>query len=53
MKILRNWYFRNAQWYHFWRPQSSTVGGIILGVTIGIIICLVLWMITLSYTPNF
>ena len=36
-RFLNNWINKDAEWYHFWRPQSDFVGGVIMGVVLLIV----------------
>lgn len=33
--LFRQWQAREAAWWQFWRPQSGTLGGMIMGVLLG------------------
>ncbi|WON88975.1 hypothetical protein [Delftia sp. UGAL515B_04] len=33
---LVNWFFRPAQWWQIWLPQSGVVGGLLAGASISV-----------------
>ena len=42
MKIFNKWIHKEAEWYHFWLPKSSAVGGSIFGFIILIVLTILI-----------
>lgn len=38
LNALIRWCLRDARFYHFWRPQSGAVGGIVFGAVTAFIL---------------
>lgn len=38
MRTLWNWLCKDAEWYHFWRPQSGLEGGFVMGVLVCVVV---------------
>lgn len=39
---FKQWYFKPAKWWHFWLPQSSIEGGLILGLVLAAILFIIM-----------
>jgi hypothetical protein len=46
LDVLKRWFFKDAQWWQFWLPQSDLVGGFVAGVIVAGVIALLLLALT-------
>lgn len=42
MDMFDKWISKEAEWYHFWLPQSSSAGGLIMGFIIMIALIIIM-----------
>ncbi len=46
-KLWMKWNYADAEWYHFWLPQSGGTGGIIMGCLIGLVVAFLVFFVKL------